>query len=194
MAIQWQTVRLRVVGIRALIMHSDRLADPLAPITKKMKTITSKRKKTEEDLERMAQLEFMAGMYHDEDMGPFIPGKNFHATLVNGAKLSKQGANFKRAMEVVTESAPLEYEGPRTLEELWGDPLFRLTTSVKVQTSRVMRTRPMFPSGWAAEFDVRHDPTQIDKETLIRVAQEAGDYVGLCDYRPFYGKFTVKEI
>lgn len=90
--------------------------------------------------------------------------------------------------------APLQYPGPRTIEGLWADEKFRLTTSVKVQTSRVMRTRPIFPTGWTADFEVRYDPTQIDKESLIRVAQEAGDFIGICDYRPFYGKFVAQEI
>ena len=50
-------------GTTPLIMHSPKCVNPLHPLAKQMKTLTSKKKKTEADLEAISDLEWEAGAY-----------------------------------------------------------------------------------------------------------------------------------
>jgi len=61
---------------------------------------------------------------------------------------------------------------------------------VKVGQARVMRTRPRFNS-WAATFSVHWAEDQITIEQLRTAIDDAGRQVGLCDYRPKFGRFEV---
>jgi len=47
-------IKLKVVGESPLLLQADTLVDPLNPLTKAHKEITSKRKKTDEDHEAIA--------------------------------------------------------------------------------------------------------------------------------------------
>lgn len=86
-----ELVTLRITGTSPLMMHSDRLANPLNPATKAHKELTGKRKKTDDDHLAIARSEFIAGAYYDEKLGFYIPGANFDATFLAGAKLQKLG-------------------------------------------------------------------------------------------------------
>src|SRR3546814_16440477 len=96
-----EILKLKIVGTSPLMMHSDRLANPLNPATKAHKELTGKRKKTDDDHLAIAKSEFIAGAYWDEKEGFYIPGQNFDATFWAGAKLQKIGVHWKRgAMEI----------------------------------------------------------------------------------------------
>ena len=97
-----ETIKVEITGSRPLLMHSDKFADPLNPLTKAHKELTSKRKKTDEDHEAIARSEWIGGMYIDED-GPYLPGVNVEAALIAGAKLSKLGTQLKRSVEIMDE-------------------------------------------------------------------------------------------
>lgn len=81
--------KFKVEGIAPLLMHNGQLADPLCRWTQEMKVITSKRKKTEDDFERLAQLEWMGGLYLDDKGAPAIPGELIEAMLIGAAWIGK---------------------------------------------------------------------------------------------------------
>jgi hypothetical protein len=135
-------VRITITGTAPLLMHNVRLANPLDPIARAMKETSGKRKKTDEDLERLARLEFEGGLYVDS-AGPYLPGANIEKCLVEGARVTRQGKQVERGLFVTDNEVPLLYDGPRTADGLWADESFRSMMAVKVGTSRVMRCRPM---------------------------------------------------
>lgn len=182
-------VRLSIEGTAPLLMHNIRLADPLHPITKAMKAISSKRKKTDDDMEQLARLEFEGGLYLHPDLGPYLPGANVEKCIVEGGRITKQGKQVERGLFVVDNEVPLLYQGPRSADDLWADQNFRDTSAVKVGQSRVMRTRPKF-SSWAADVDAEIDPGMLALDVLAGIVDDAGAKVGLGDYRPRYGRFT----
>ena len=49
-------VRLTLTGVEPLLMHSDRLSDPLDPHAMALREVSSKRKKTDDDHREMARL------------------------------------------------------------------------------------------------------------------------------------------
>lgn len=192
-----EKMKIKLTGTSALLMHSDRLANPLDPLKKEMSTYTSKRKKTDEDHETIARLEWQASMYHAEETGPYLPGRMLKACLIGSAKKTKEGPKVKTGLIVMTDKAALEYTGPRDKEKMWKTGKYMDNRSVVVQRSRVMRCRPVFPE-WSASFEIIFDPAIIDKTDILRIASTAGLVVGVGDYRPEnggdFGRFQAEEV
>lgn len=186
-----ETIKIKVTGISPLLMHSDRFANPLDPLTKAHKELTSKRKKTDDDHEAIARSEWNGSLYIDEH-GPFIPGQNFDASIIAGAKMQKLGSTVKRAVQVLDDRVYIEYDGPKKADALFV-PEFIDVRGVKVGTAKIMRCRPIFRK-WAAEFSVAFNPEQINRGELIKAVSDAGQLVGVCDYRPRFGKFNVEVV
>ena len=183
--------RITITGTAPLLMHNGRLANPLDPSTQALKALTSKRKKTDDDLSDIARAEFLGGLYIDPDVGPFIPGENIERTIRDGATLTKNGMNVKRGLFIETGVNPLAYAGPRTAEALWDDQNFRLIRTVTNQQNRVPRTRPIF-TDWRTSAEGSLDEAILDFRTLGGIVEQAGMYVGLGDWRPRYGRFTAE--
>lgn len=181
-------ITITINGTSPLLMHSARLSNPLDPIAKAMKRVSSKRVKTDDDYLEMARLEHMGGLYFDDEIGPYVPADNIWRCLQDAAKKRKLGQQIKSGLIVTTDVNPLAYDGPRTIDGLWEDENFRHQASVKVQTSRVIRTRPIFQQ-WATEAEVIYDPTQLDHTQIEEVAELAGTLIGLGDWRPKFGRF-----
>jgi len=184
------TKTVTITGINAILMHSTASMDPSNPIGKAMKAITKKHasKKTDEDIVELQRLEFEAGMYFDDKVGPYIPSEMMFASIRDGGKAQRLGSEVTRSILLVEEKIPLQYVGPRTLKGLWKGGFYD-TRSVKVGASRIMRTRPCFPS-WSAEFSVQFDPDHLDPDQLDFCILNAGARVGLGDYRPRFGRFS----
>lgn len=181
--------RIDITGTAPLLQHNSRLANPLDPATKALKGATSKRIKSDEDHETMARLEHAGGLYFDEHVGPYMPGENIARCLVDGAKLTRAGMKVTRGVFISTNVNPIGYDGPRTVDGLWEDKRFVHLASVKVQTSRVMRTRPIFYD-WKTSAEGVLDESVLDFEDLKSIADQAGALCGLGDWRPRFGRFT----
>lgn len=182
-------VKITFTGTAPLLMHNPRLADPLDTHTRELKTYTGKRVKTDEDYETMSRLEFYGGLYITEGTGPYMPGFAIEATLVNGARITKQGKQVERGLFVTDDAVPVLYRGPRTAEEMWAAGTFRSVLQVRVGTKRVSRTRPIFTE-WVLEANAEMDPGQLNLDKLQTIATDAGAMVGIGDYRPRYGRFS----
>lgn len=188
-----QTIKLKATGLSPLLMHSDRFANPLDPLTRAHKELTAKRKKTDADHQDIAKSEWLGSLYHDHGVGVFIPGQNIDATLIGAAKLRKLGTHIKRAAICVDDMIKLQYDGPKDPQKLFADGRFIDVRGVKVGTAKIMRCRPKF-NNWSIEFSVMLDEELMNPAELIQIAHDAGRMIGLCDYRPRFGKFTVEAM
>lgn len=181
--------RITLTGTAPLLMHNSRLADPLDTFVKAKKRVSNKRTKTDEDHEELARLEYLGGLYFDADVGPYLPAQNIERALLDAARLSKRGKQIERGMFIQTDTNPIAYRGPRDTDGLWKDENFRLMASVKQQTSRIMRCRPLFRE-WTADAEGILDPNFLDPADLEAIATTAGQVIGIGDWRPRYGRFT----
>lgn len=172
-------------------MHNGRLANPLDPMTKALKAVTSKRGKTDADFEEAARIEFLGGLYVGTD-GPCIPGEMIEATLVEAAKKVRRGPQAKAGL-LSDGNHRLNYTGPREPDALWAEEEFRLVAGVRVQKSRVMRTRPIFRD-WSAEIFVDFLPGQLNPAEITGMIRTAGEVIGLGDWRPRFGRFTAEKL
>lgn len=183
-------VDLTLKGTAPLIVQSDTLVDPLHPKTKAIKALTGKRKKVDEDHMAIARLEFEGSLYHDAEAGPYIPGDNLQASLRQGGTFSRQGTAIERAVIVLSQVMPIEYEGPRDIEAMWKHGGFEFRRSVVVQRARTMRSRPIFRK-WMLHAQVELVTDLLDLDAFRRIAEDAGRLSGLGTWRPRYGRFEV---
>lgn len=189
-------------GGSALLMHNERLADPLDPFTRAIGAISKKRNKTEADHLEIGRLEFLGGLYTipvidspDTVNGnvPCVPGWNIVRCLQDGATRHKRGKDVLRGVVPLGEIGELSYMGATHPDEMWHTGLF-LRKGVGISGRRVHRTRPLLAE-WQTELLIEVDPTIFDLDTLAVCWRDAGVYCGLGDMRPIYGRFkgTVKE-
>lgn len=186
----------------AIVMHNERLADPLDTVTRAISQVTAKRKKTIADHEEIARLEWHGGLYttapiEADDKGNLVipkktvvclPAWNMLRCLQDGARRHKRGLDVLRGIHPIVEHATFEHSGPADITELCATGNFILRKTVGVQRSRTMRTRPMFHP-WRATLPIEVDPTVFDVDTLAMIWSDAGRYCGLGEMRPVYGRF-----
>lgn len=188
------TINFRIESTSPLLMQAETLANPLHPLTKAHKAVSSKRKKTEEDYLWLMQSEWSASIYHDDDIGPYLPALNVEGCFAEAGKIFKLGKDVKQALQVVTERAKLEYEGPRKLDKMWqAGTKFADVRGVKIAQKKIMRCRPIFLK-WAAEFQVAYMADVLKRDEIVRVLEEAGRRIGIGTYRPRFGRFSVKVL
>lgn len=186
-----KTIHIELKGVSPLIMHSCRSVNPLDPLTIEMKKFTSKRKKTEEDLLRISDLEWELSLYWDDTIGLYIPAENIEATIREGAKNAKKGKHVERGFNVLDMLVPLDIGEKLTKGQMVKESRFRDVRSMRVQQSRVMRTRGRF-NMWKCDFTASYDEAVLNLADIVDALEYAGKCVGLCDSRPRYGKFVSK--
>lgn len=197
--VEWSPdlVIITLTGTTPLLMHNARLADPDDPHSRSISAINQKRNnKTDDDNREVSRLQFAGGMYYDAETGPFLPGPNLIRALRNAGNLvakNRGGKQIERGFVLLTERAGLAYDGPRDIDELWGDggTKFVDRRMVKIpQGGRVPTTRPIFVR-WSAQFEFELDGNEIDKDAFASYAEKAGRVEGVGDGRRIgYGRFT----
>jgi len=195
-------LNLSLRGIRPIIMHNGRTADPLDPWAKKLKSVSSKRKKTEEDHELMSEIEFEAGLYWSDEMGVYMPTDNLQRMFLDACKKIRMGRESIGIMIDAEYGCPLIFPNHKNLKKLKNDPKARLRKAVGLASGvRVMRTRPLIETGWTLEVPVELDPDLIDRDAFEQIADIAGHRIGMGDWRPGapkvpgqFGRFVVESI
>ena len=187
----FRTLKVELKGNGPLLMHSDKTADPLNPITQEIKKLTDIRKKTDEVLIAIANKKFMAAYYTDENDQIVMPSQNLEASIKGAAKLQKKGTTVTRAVQILDPYIDFTYDGSTDPVKRWEDRANCVDArSVVVGQARVMAYRPKF-NNWTVKANICFDDEQIDVDTLVGIVGDAGSKVGLCDYRPRFGRFTV---
>jgi hypothetical protein len=187
----YDTLRFRITGVSPLVMHNGRMADPTSAFSRDIRKISGKRKKTEADFFEIARLELLGSLYLTRGE-PCLPGEVLEACVVRGAVNQKRGKAAKAGI-LCLGSFPLEYEGPRDPLQLWEQEKFRLVAGVKLGNSRVMRTRPVFPQ-WAVEIEVKYNPLAVNADEVENFLVIAGEFEGIGDWRPRFGRFSVQRL
>ena len=185
--------QVKLTGISPLMVQSDRLANPLDPLSKELKQYTGKRTKTDEDHEMIYRLKWEGGLYHDGEK-PVMPGYALRAMIRSGAKLSKRGKLIQRAVQIAQPEVAIDYDGPKDIEGLWANDKFRDVRSVNVKNSKVMTCRPIFHD-WSITFTLTVNEQIINMSEVIEILELCGEIEGLCENRMnSYGRFSVEVV
>lgn len=185
-------IRFKLTGTAPLLVHNEILANPLAAISKEIAEVSKKRKKTEADHILLAKLEFKGGLYFDAALGPYAPGTWIDKTLEVSGRHEKLGSTFKAYSRCVEDQLPLDYNGPRTIEKLWDQGFYDMR-GVGLQKRRITRTRPSFKE-WSITPTILYNDTALDRDQVIRTMERSGLAVGIGDYRPRFGRFSVEVL
>lgn len=185
--------KVKLVGLRPLLMHSPRSVDWLDPLTKQLDLAVREHKKSKTEHTEIAKskAEFAVGMYYDEELGPYIPVEVIHACLVEAAKNVSKGKHVERGVLIESEDEvgfPLSYEGPRDIDELFAQGFYD-RRRVVVQQNSIMRTRPKFDDWGIEDVEISYNSKIIGDDMMQTILDLAG-MTGLCDYRQRFGKFT----
>ena len=188
-------------GGTPMVMHNERLADPLDSCTQSIAGISKKKNKTLADHEEVARREFLGGLYTDpvieldtkgqltsNSQVVIVPAWNVLRCLQEGATRQKRGKDVLRGVQPLVVHATFTYDGPIAPDELWKAGTFALRKTVSVQRARTVRTRPMFHD-WQVDLPIEVDALVLDVHTLRVAWADAGKYAGLGEMRPVYGRF-----
>jgi len=199
-------VTLKITGQGTMLVHNERLANPIDPIVKDMSIIASKNNKTDEDRNEIARHEFFGGLYtfgNDPVSTPDIPSDweiynktgiplwNVFISLKNGAKLNRLGTTLERAvLPFGSEVIEITHDGPNTPIEMWQQGFYD-QRFVKVSNTKVTRTRPKYVN-WSTTASFLVDTELLNMNDFKTIAVNAGRTSGLGTYRPRFGRFEVE--
>jgi len=201
-----EQIKFQLVGETALLMHNNRLANPLDKYSQEISTKSGKRKKTIEDIWELARIEWEGGLYfYDGEIK--LPARVINKCFERGATKQKNGMLWKTGCFLEDDYCPLDYKGKKiSVEEVEEVPNPALDSyfdkhmfqaMVKVGTASILRTRPLF-EGWSCFVTVMYDNSVMNKESLVQAAKDAGRLVGLCDWRMEkggqFGRFSVEVV
>lgn len=179
-------------GRAPLLMNAPTLLDPFAPITRELQALTTKKSsaRTADEHMSIAKLSWRASLYHDEKLGPYLPGASVKAALAGASTRWRLGGVLKRSLIVVEHKVSLQYDGPRDVESLWDEGYrdVRAVRNAGISGSQVPRVRPCFED-WKLISTIAYDPQELDVDRLWRIGERAG-ILCIGDYRPEFGAFA----
>jgi hypothetical protein len=129
----------------------------------------------------------------------FQPATHLEGALVKAAvnfKITgKRGKTYKDLFRAAVFVAPEEIlHGVDEPDELDTDADKRLYLDMRpvvVQRARIVRIRPAFSPGWELSFQIEVIDDQINATLLQDILTLAGKSVGIGDFRPKFGRFSV---
>lgn len=141
-------------------------------------------------------------VWRDDNNHICLPGEYLRGSMVdprNGAAKYQQDPRssrksaldlFRAGVVALTDMAVItKADGSKA--DAW-DYLDR--RRVTVQRAGVTRERPAFNPGWSAEVELMSLlPQYIDARLLHRTLTDAGRLVGVGDFRPTFGRFSVSK-
>ena len=184
-----QSFKVRVIGIKPLLTHNPISMTGANPPPGKKPPIPP----PEEEAD--------AGAYHLKNGGYGIPGVAFRSAIVTASTAFKPGrgrGTLKGAIahiQVEPEIVPLETPDGDLIKTYTVD-----TRRAVIQKAGILRSRPRFDE-WAATIEIIYDPELIGEEQIIAVLADAGNRIGVGDYRPdpskgktggWFGRFRVE--
>jgi hypothetical protein len=186
-------VNVILTGGTPLVMHNVRLADKLDEFAHQIALINAKKsKKTDADDAAIAELEWRGGIYHDPEIGVYVPTWNVVKCFNQAATVTRRGKDVYRAFLFETDKLRLGHDGPADIEALRARPEYRWRTSVGIGRSTVTRIRPIFRK-WSLTLAGTLLEDVMDPEDFRDIVQLAGRSEGLGDARIMgYGRFTAE--
>lgn len=176
-------------GRTPLLMHAPGATDPEDPVAERLRTLTKKRGELPDaERDEKYRLEFLCGLYHDDDIGPFVQAAAIRRGLVDAGRAYNLGKAVAEGLFLDEERVPVLYDGPRDALDLWetGFHDSRLIRNSGRNEGRVLRVRPCFEE-WELRFGFTFDNRVLDAPKVARVMARAKN-LGIGDGRVYNGR------
>lgn len=178
------SVRVSLVGTLPMLVNSQQVMDRSLNKARELKLLTSKRGKTDEDMDRIADLDMELRVYwdHKRDVA-VMPAFNIIRSFQDGGKKLKCGKKIIQGIRIHPEYQEPEiiYSPKLSFKEFCASPAHRDTRTVTVNGT-VERTRPRFDE-WGIDFVLLMDDEILVIDELNECIRNGGLYYGLGDFR-----------
>jgi hypothetical protein len=179
------SVNLLITGTADLIFHkwsNEAVAEKSAAAK------GSKAKKTD-DVESY--------VYRDQDNHICIPGRYIVRSIVESGRFYQDPRSARKMAKELVQAGVIceEILSPVLVNgNPAGDWGYLDQQRVTIQRSAITRTRPAFTKGWQCRFTLTSIlPEYISPDFLRTLVDGAGKFIGIGDFRPTYGRFSVSE-
>lgn len=176
-------LEVRIVGTAPLLFHAWNIES----IAEKAASAKGSKAKKTDDLESY--------VYRTPDGILGVPGQNFAATIQMAGKFMQDPRSPRKSAFDLCKAGviPLSTVAPFIPETATWD--FEHACRVTIQRAGVTRVRPAMREGWRIAFDLLiTTPEYLPPATMASLIGNAGRLVGLCDFRPTYGRFAVEHM
>ena len=131
--------------------------------------------------------ESLKALYRESNGTIYQPASHIERAMVKAAARYQIGGKGKKTYKDIFSYAILVMPIgiPHKLQDWVID-----RQPVVVQRARVMRERPRF-NQWELDFEIHLLDDQVKPEIVNTILVDAGQTVGIGDYRPKYGRFMV---
>ena len=196
---QIDKMEVEIVGVTPLLLHNGRTANPLDIYSKRLKSLTSKRQKTEDDIRELLMVQWEAGLYYNEELGVYMPSENLYAATLKAAKKHKLGSKMGGVSFPEAIGYPLDVANSKDFQALKSDENNKFIKTVTVQKSKTISCRPIFNT-WSLKFDLEFETDIIDANDLRTIMITLSQRIGLGVWTPgspkpgIHGKFLIKKM
>ena len=182
-------VNCRIVGTAPLMQHRYPMPD-LTALGKGGKKQTGAVDYTQE---------WRGYLYATKDGMVVQPAVHIEGALIKAATnfkiQGKRGASykdlFKAALFIAPDEIPHNVAVPDELDADGDKILYLDVRPVVVQRARVVRIRPTFKPGWELDFTINVIDDGLPADIVQDALTLAGQAVGIGDFRPRFGRFSV---
>ena len=190
-----KTIKIHVEGTTPLMLNNPQCINPMHPLAKALKALTSKRSKTDEDQMEILHLRFLASPYLNNKGQYIIPSQMIAKSIEAGARENKLGAKFQRSV-IIQGDALLKFpENGCTPEELYQNHNEKYVDvrAVGVMKAKVITARMIIPE-WSFDTQLSFDETQLNDSEIWNAINAAGLRYGVGTYRACYGRYKAIEV
>ncbi len=168
-------IKVKIKGVAGLLQHRLNLEQDAA----------SKRKKSVFNAEEEA----IKAVYQD-DNGYYVPSSWIEGMMVKSATDIKMPGSGKKTLKNATRGGVFVTDDKIRLSNKEYEVDVRAVVNPSTR-GRILRARPLFKE-WELEFTLSViNEKDFDVHTIKEILDNGGQYVGIGDYRPKYGRFVV---
>ena len=193
-----KNLKCKVIGNNEIRLNNPQSADPFNKYARELKVINNKRKKTDNDLIKLANLTYESKLYFDDKLGVYVPSNwivaGLSAIAYKQTRISKAGC--RGAIYPNSKKYKLYYEGMKKvkkIDDLVLDDFFRTTEFYLISGKRISKPIPTFYN-WSFEIDIDFDEEIISVEDMELLLKVMVYRKGFGDYRPTYGRGTIQDL
>lgn len=187
-----KSLNVKITGIEPLLLNNPQSVDPFNRYAKASKEITAKRKKTDEDLLKLREIELESKIYWDDAIGLWVPSTWIIAAIAgqSWAKAKIKKAEIRSCVFINSSKIKLNYAGESKVKEkvdIVKNEQFHTVLNLKQGQVRVCKAAPIFHD-WSFKFELLFDDSIINESDLKNLIDIAAKFGGFGDFRPTYGR------
>ena len=128
-------------------------------------------------------------LYRNEAGEICLPGEYVRQSIIQAARFKQDPRSPRKSAMDLVKAAVVSLTD---LASLGTKEYFQDQRRVTVQRAGITRTRPGIKKGWKATVDLLVNlPEYVSRDFLHGLITDAGRLVGLCDFRPSFGRFAI---